>query len=239
MRAASGAQMPKSLTPLLKPTSALVLCGAIVVLAAGCGTENVDKVRGRVLFVQKCGQCHTLAQAATSGVQGPNLDDAFAEARANGEGGDTIAGVVKAQVEFPRPSTTNPAVSMPRDIVTGQDLADVAGYVGSVAGVPGIGPPKVPGGPGAQVFANNGCGGCHTLAAAKSGGTTGPDLDKTLPGQSAAEITQSIVDPNAKITQGYPANVMPQNFKTAITPPMLKQLVAYLISSTSGGKSKG
>ena len=34
--------------------------------------------------------------------------------------------------------------------------------------------PKVPGGPGAQVFANNGCGGCHTLAAAKSGGTGRP-----------------------------------------------------------------
>jgi mono/diheme cytochrome c family protein len=231
--------MAKSLTPLFRPVTALVLCGAIGVLATGCGTENVDKARGRVLFVQKCGQCHTLAEAATSGVQGPDLDNAFSEARANGEDQDTIAGVVKAQIDFPRPSTTNPAVSMPKELVTGQSADDVAAYVGSVAGVPGIGPPTVPGGPGAQVFANNGCGGCHTLAAANSGGTTGPDLDKVLPGQSAAEITKSIVDPNAKVTPGYPANVMPQTFKTAIPAPMLKQLVAYLISSTSGGKSKG
>ena len=59
---------------------------------------------------------------------------------------------------------------MPADIVSGQDLDDVAAYVGEYAGVPGAAPPKVPGGPGAQVFANNGCGGCHTLAAAESGG---------------------------------------------------------------------
>ena len=105
--------------------------------------------------------------------------------------------------------------------------------------MPGAAPPKVAGGAGAQVFANNGCSGCHTLAAANAGGTTGPDLDKTLPGQSAAQITQSIVDPNAKITPGYPSNVMPQNFKTLIPPAQLKQLVQYLISSTGGAKSGG
>ena len=81
-----------------------------------------------------------------------------------------------------------------------------------LAGVPGAAPPKVPGGPGAQVFANNGCGGCHTLAAAESGGVTGPDLDEVLPGQCAATVEKSIVDPNAEIAKGYPANVMPANF---------------------------
>src|SRR5262249_2845680 len=146
----------------------------------------------------------------TTAQVGPDLDDAFAAARAAGEGGDTIEGVVKTQVQFPRPSTDDPAISMPRDVVTGQDLEDVAGYVGANAGVPGAAPPKVPGGPGAQVFANNGCGGCHTLAAANAGGVTGPDLDSVLPGQSAAMIQQSILDPNAHIAKGYPANVMPQ-----------------------------
>ena len=77
--------------------------------------------------------------------------------------------MVEAQVEFPRPSNDDPAVSMPADVVEGQDLEDVAAYVGKCAGVPGAAPPKVPGGPGAQVFANNGCGGCHTLAAAEVG----------------------------------------------------------------------
>jgi cytochrome c oxidase subunit 2 len=129
---------------------------------------------------------------------------------------------------------------MPRDVVTGQDLEDVAAYVGLYAGVPGAAPPKVPGGPGAQVFANNGCGGCHTLAAAKSGGVTGPNLNEVLPGQSAAMVKESIEDPNAKIAKGYPANVMPQNFSAIIKPSEIEQLVEYLISSTAkgGGSTK-
>ena len=104
--------------------------------------------------------------------------------------------------------------------------------------MPGAAPPKVPGGPGAQVFANNGCGGCHTLAAAKSGGTVGPNLDEVLPGQSAAMIEESIVDPNKVIAKGYPANVMPANFGQTITPEELEQLVQYLVDST-GGKKNG
>jgi mono/diheme cytochrome c family protein len=149
--------------------------------------------------------------------------------------GDTIEGVVKAQVEFPRPSTDNPVNSMPADLGTGTDLDDVAAYVARFAGVPGAAPPKVPGGPGAQVFANNGCGGCHTLKASDAGGTTGPDLDDVLPGQSAAMISKSITDPNAVITPGYGPNIMPPNFGTLITPDQLNQLVQYLIDSTGGG----
>lgn len=222
---------------LIRVPLALLALGAVALGASGCGTSTADEARGRVLFSQKCGTCHTLAQAGTTGQIGPNLDDAFAAARAAGEGGDTIEGIVKAQVEFPRPSNEDAAVSMPSDVVTGQDLEDVAAYVGRYAGVPGAAPPRVPGGPGAQVFANNGCGTCHTLAAANAGGVTGPDLDKVLPGQSAAMINQSIVDPNAHIAKGYPPNVMPGNFSTLITPTQLNQLVQYLISSTSkGGK---
>jgi mono/diheme cytochrome c family protein len=221
---------------------ALAALAAVALGASGCGTSTADVARGRVLFIQKCGVCHTLTEAGTTAQIGPDLDGAFAAAREAGEGGDTIEGIVKTQVGFPRPSNSNPAVSMPRDIVTGQDLEDVAAYVGTYAGVPGAAPPKVPGGPGAQVFANNGCGGCHTLAAAQSGGVTGPNLDEVLPGQSAATIKESIVDPNAHIAKGYPANVMPQNFSTIIKPNEIDQLVEYLSTSTAkggGSKSKG
>jgi mono/diheme cytochrome c family protein len=226
--------MPTSST-LIRSLPLISAAIAIALVASGCGTSDADPAKGRALFIQKCGSCHQLAQAATTGAQGPDLDEAFAAARAAGEDSDTIEGVVTAQVEFPRPSTDNPTVSMPANLVEGQDLEDVAAYVGAVAGVPGAAPPKVPGGPGAQVFANNGCGGCHILAAANAGGTTGPDLDDVLPGQTAAQITQSIVDPNAKITPGYPANVMPDNFEQLIPSDQLKQLVQYLVSSTSGG----
>lgn len=229
--------MPNLPTPI-RLLLVLAALAAIALPASGCGTSTADPARGRVLFRQKCGVCHTLAQAGTTAQVGPNLDDAFAAARAAGEGGDTVEGVVKAQVEYPRPSTGDPAVSMPADVVTGQDLEDVAAYVGLYAGVPGAAPPRVPGGPGAQVFANNGCDTCHTLAAAKAGGVTGPNLDEVLPGQSAAMVEESIVDPNAKLAKGYPANVMPQNFSSIIKPDEIKALVKYLLESTakSGGK---
>ena len=195
----------RSASKLTRPLLVLALLGGLVLAVSGCGTTTADPVRGGTLFVQKCGVCHALAKAGTTAEVGPDLDAAFASAREIGEDSDTIEGIVKAQVEFPRPDNGNPAVSMPRDIVTGQDLDDVAAYVGEWAGVPGAAPPKVEGGPGAQVFANNGCGTCHTLAAAGSSGVTGPDLDEVLPGQSAAELEEDIVDPNKEIAQGYPA----------------------------------
>jgi mono/diheme cytochrome c family protein len=229
-------RLPKLIGPLL----ALVALVALAATTSGCGTTTADTTRGRALFVQKCGTCHALAQAGTTAEVGPNLDDAFAAARAIGNDSDTIEGVVKAQVEFPRENNGNPRVSMPAHIVEGQDLDDVAAYVGEWAGVPGAAPPEVEGGPGAQVFANNGCGTCHTLAAAKSGGVTGPNLDESLSSSDdEAAIEEMIVDPNAEIVKGYPPNVMPQNFGALLSDEELKDLVEYLMESTSGKAGGG
>jgi mono/diheme cytochrome c family protein len=227
----------RSASKLTRPLLLLAALGAVLLAVSGCGTTSANPERGRTLFVTKCGVCHTLAEAGTSAEVGPNLDDAFASAREIGEDSDTIEGIVKAQVGYPRPSNGDPAVSMPRDIVTGQDLDDVAAYVGEWAGVPNAAPPEVEGGPGAQVFANNGCGGCHTLAAAGSSGVTGPNLDEVLPGQSAEEIKEDIVEPNAEIAEGYEPNIMPQEFEKTIPPEEIEQLVEYLMESA--GKEKG
>jgi len=219
---------------------ALVALAALVVSASGCGTTTADPERGRTLFVQKCGVCHELAQAGTTAQVGPSLDEAFASARSIGNDSDTIEGVVKAQVEYPRESNGDPRVSMPADIVTGQDLDDVAAYVGEWAGVPGAAPPEVEGGPGAQVFANNGCGGCHTFKAAGSGGVTGPPLEKSLaPGDSTAEIEEMVVNPNAEIVKGYPPNVMPQNFGEILSEKELEDLVQYLYENSGAGEGQG
>lgn len=231
------ARPSKFITPLL----ALVALLALVVVASGCGTTSADPERGRTLFIQKCGNCHVMAEAGSAGVTGPNLDHAFAAARANGNDSDTVEGIVKAQVEYPRESNGNPRVSMPAKIVTGQDLDDVAAYVGEWAGVPGAAPPEVAGGPGAQVFANNGCGGCHTFAAAEEGGVTGPNLDEEIPGESAASVKKMIADPNSEIAKGYPPNVMPQTYEQELTPKELDDLVQYLLqnSPSGSGQSKG
>lgn len=220
-------------TRLLLPLSLLLAAAAV---ASGCGTTSADPERGRTLFIENCGTCHVMAHAATSGTQGPNLDHAFAAARAVGNDSDTIAGVTKDQVEYPRPETGNPAASMPAMIVTGQDLEDVAAYVGKWAGVPGAEPPQVEGGPGAQVFANQGCGSCHTLAEANAGGTTGPNLDETLPGVEPKELEQMIVEPDAEIAPGFPAGVMPSTYGQELSEEELENLIEFLIESTSGGE---
>ena len=94
----------------------------------------------------------------------------------------------------------------------------------------------MPGGPGAQVFASKGCGGCHTFAAANAGGSVGPNLDEALGGQSLAMIEKSIVDPNAQIAKGFTPNVMPSTYETEISPAELKELVEFLAGS---GAKKG
>jgi cytochrome c oxidase subunit 2 len=94
---------------------------------------------------------------------------------------------------------------------------------------------------GKTVFANNGCGACHTLTAAGASATIGPDLDKLRQYASQAGqplepfIHQSIVDPNAYIQPGYPKNVMPPNFGTSISKVQLNALVQFLVSSSKKG----
>jgi mono/diheme cytochrome c family protein len=87
---------------------------------------------------------------------------------------------------------------------------------------------------GAALFDANGCGGCHTLAAAGSTGTVGPALDGALKGRDEAFIEESIVDPNANVAKGQPPDVMPQTFGTQLTPEEIDALVQYLAESTSG-----
>jgi cytochrome c2 len=226
-----------------RPKLILALCGAALAAAVvtGCDAqEDSDREAGRSLFIEKCGTCHTLAEAATTANIGPNLDAAFAGAREAGMDNDTIEGVVQAQIENPR--QVDPELVdqyMPSDLVEGQDAENVAAYVASVAGVPGIAPPQAPGGPGGQVFADNGCSACHTFAAAESGGTVGPNLDDVLPGQDEKMVEESIIDPEAEPTQGFPSGVMPQDYKAQIPPDDLKVLVKFLVDNAGKGGSGG
>jgi mono/diheme cytochrome c family protein len=220
----------------------LTLAAAALIGFAGCDTnENADLERGRDLFTTRCGTCHALAQAGTGATVGPDLDSAFADARASGMDNDTIEGVVQAQIANPRTvEETDPEYDrtfMPADLVTGQDAEDVAAYVASVAGVPGIQPPPL--GEPQEVFTER-CGSCHTLEAAGTAGAVGPDLDDVLPGKSAKQIEQDIVDPDAQPAQGFPAGVMPQNFEQQLAQDnALQDLVQYLIDSVSGGSGGG
>jgi len=55
--------------PVRSGSQRLAAAAAIAALvASGCGREDPDVVTGKQLFVEKCGACHTLARAGTSGV---------------------------------------------------------------------------------------------------------------------------------------------------------------------------
>jgi mono/diheme cytochrome c family protein len=83
---------------------------------------------------------------------------------------------------------------------------------------------------GKAVFAAQGCGNCHTFAPAGSTGTVGPNLTEALAGKDAEFVRESIVDPNAEVTSGYPAGVMPQTYKDQLSPKQLDDLVSFLTS---------
>jgi len=214
-----------------KTLPALLAVGALALVSAGCGTDDPDIERGRQLFIQKCGSCHAMTEAGSTANIGPDMDRAFGAARSTGMDADTVEGVVANQITNPRPSVEGqPAISMPADLVTGNDVNDVAAYVAEYAGVEGVQAPpfKFP-----DYFVSS-CGGCHQLDAAGSAGVTGPSLDEALVGQDAAMIETSIVNPGEKLSPGY-GNLMPNSFGASLQPQQIDRLVQYLIDSTGGG----
>lgn len=124
-----------------------VVVGAVVTatFVSGCqlktGGENL--VNGKQRFVEQCAACHTLARAGASGVTGPNLDDAFRQARVDGMKDSTFAGIVEQQIAHPNrnaqvdPQTGKTLPLMKPGIVKGEDARDVAAYVAQAVAEPG------------------------------------------------------------------------------------------------------
>ena len=215
-------------------------CAAAVTLAlSACGTGGYasegSQGAGKQLFVEaNCGACHTLADASTAGTIGPNLDDAFAQARANGFTSETFTQVVRDQILYPitetstgDPGMPGPDTSLPecKDVegdtfcVDDQKQAadDVAIYVGAVAGT-GVTPGKPTGTDGKSIFATS-CGSCHTLTDAVTSGTVGPNLDDAKPPKDL------VVD---RVTNGRGA--MP-SFKDSLDAAQIQAVADYVSSA--------
>ena len=75
---------------------------------------------------------------------------------------------------------------------------------------------------GKSVFASAGCGSCHTLAAAHSTGTIGPNLDSLKPDYRAV---------TAQVTNG--GGAMPA-FKKTLSTQQIADVAAYVVKSTGG-----
>jgi uncharacterized cupredoxin-like copper-binding protein/mono/diheme cytochrome c family protein len=101
--------------------------------------DGDNLVNGKTQFIAKCSSCHTLARANATGVVGPNLDEAWQQADADGLGRSTYEGVVHRQIIQPArsaqvdPATGRQGAVMPANLVSGEDAEDVAAYVALVA----------------------------------------------------------------------------------------------------------
>lgn len=98
---------------------------------AGMKLSPAEK-RGRVLFGQHCGVCHTLHAANTVGKVGPNLDMLRPPESL------VLHTITYGCVQNPTSSNDPQAClgqgTMPANVVQGKDAQDVAAFVGKVAG---------------------------------------------------------------------------------------------------------
>jgi len=181
----------------LRTSVGLLAVLAAAFLLAGCGAvgrvTSGDASQGKKLFTDKCGSCHTLADAKTQCTIGPNLDDAFSSDKQQGFSLQTMADVVRGQIAYPEKP-------MPSNLVEGSDADDVSVYIAKCSGNPSCGVTAARNAPapsGAQtttttaggggqpngkaIFTSAGCAGCHTLKDANATGNVGPNLDQLKP----------------------------------------------------------
>jgi plastocyanin len=124
---------------------AAVAAAALLVGISGCQLKDSgdNLVAGKQDFVAKCGSCHTLKRAGTTGVTGPNLDQAFQQARESGFGQSSFKGIVYRQILQPNrtpqidPVTGRTGAEMPAKLYTGTKARDVAAYVANSVAKPG------------------------------------------------------------------------------------------------------
>jgi cytochrome c551 len=160
----------------------------------GCGTgglaEEASTGNGQQMFREKCGSCHTLADAGTRGTIGPNLDNAFAVPIEEGFDESSIREVVLGQMRYPVAPMPTPEELFPAGEFTEEErqeaLKSIAAYVASVAGREpsaaaggGAGRGNAAGASDPEALFSGNCASCHTLAAASATGTIGPNLDQS------------------------------------------------------------
>jgi cytochrome c6 len=210
---------------------------AAVFVAAGCAgettsREGADIATGKQLFSERCGSCHTLKDAGTQGVVGPNLDNAFGYARSQEFDSSTFFEVTLHQMRIPAPPMPDFDQPGTKDYLSDEQLFAIANYVASCAGE-GVANGQVgqgctgsggasQGTDGKSLFAANGCGSCHTLKDAGSTGTVGPNLDESKP-------ARELVIKN--VTNG--AGAMPA-FGDKLSKEQIEAIADYVVKSTGG-----
>lgn len=80
------------------------------------------------------------------------------------------------------------------------------------------------------------CNSCHSLdpgvtLVGPSLSNIGTEAGGRVSGQSAEEyLREAVVEPNAYVVEGFPANVMPTNYGSQLTEQQITDMVAYMLS---------
>lgn len=101
--------------------------GSIGLTACGGSSEPADTAAGKTVFAAACASCHTLADAGSTGLIGPNLDDSWRASREAGFEDVQFAGTIERWIRMAQKP-------MPRNLVEGADARNVSAYIASVAG---------------------------------------------------------------------------------------------------------
>jgi mono/diheme cytochrome c family protein len=87
---------------------------------------------------------------------------------------------------------------------------------------------------GRQLFADEGCDRCHSIAAIGAGGKLGPRLDRL--DEDAKDIAESIADPRDETVDGYPEKLMPTDYARRMDDEEIQALAAF-VAAASGDKA--
>lgn len=96
-------------------------------------------------------------------------------------------------------------------------------------------------GDGASIYTSAGCGSCHAFAPAGTDAQVGPSLNDLAgaaenAGQSVEDfIRESIVDPNARLAEGFQGDVMPNTYDKSLSAEQIDTLVQYLAEGQANG----
>jgi cytochrome c2 len=196
-----------------------------------------DPARGARLWqTKRCSDCHSYA--GRGGEDAPPLD--YMRGHMSAREIADMSGQVWDHLPAMLPHFREEKIPVPT--FTQGEMADLIAFLHSGKGAKAGAPPAHPGmtgmpGMGGQmgaargkgVFLSAGCGACHTLAAAGTRATVGPNLGRTLMGKSGAFVRESILDPNASIAAGYHEGVMPTSYGSQLTNQQIDALVAFLL----------
>lgn len=201
---------------------------------------------GAALYTQYCVECHGLKG---EGGIGPTLNSKyFFEQRLADIGYQgTMKSFLTLTVRGGRPVMSDPNYgrNMPTWSIDyggplrNDQIDNIVTYVmnwqeaAPDLGDPNAEPTPVPGDTpeerGQNLFTGLGCVGCHAING--QGGTVGPELTNVYADKGEDHVRQSILQPNAVITEGFQPNLMPQNFEQRLKGETdLDDLVAYLRS---------